>query len=252
MRHSQMMRNSAKAFFAFAALAMVGACADDNTAPVALAPAVSAPANFSAAGAPVIFRVNNSEGITKKIGAHVINIPAGAICDLATSGYGKTLWDKPCSPLKGSVVITATVFSGPDGQPYIDFQPAMRFAPNKEVTLFFREGRSDGTKQPTIEYCDAAGVCIDESITDSSLRPFRIGKTNILGRRVKHFSGYVVRYEWECPGTATPLGDGQGYYCDTDGGITRRSGYMVASGEDVSEVMKEKDGSDKKDDKDSQ
>ena len=251
MKHGHISRNYAKAFFAFVALAYVGACADNTAAPVAQAPAIVAPANFSQTGYTVVFRVNNSEGVTKKIGANVINIPAGAICDLTTSGYGKSFWDKPCTPLKGSVVITATVFSGPDGQPYVDFQPAMRFAPNKEVTLFFREGHTDGTRSPTIKYCDALGVCYDESITDVSLRPFRIGKTNILGRRLKHFSGYVVVYEWEGPGTATPLPDGNGYFCE-DGGLTRRSGYMVASGEDVSDVMKDHDQGDKKDDKDNQ
>ena len=255
MKHSQTIRNSAKAFFAFVALAYVGACADNTAAPIAHAPAVVAPASFAEVGSSVVFRVNNWEGTTQKVGVHVINIPAGAICDLTTSGYGAAFWDKPCEPLKGSVVITATVFSGPNGEPYVDFQPAMRFAPNKEVMLFVREGRTDGTKAPSVKYCDAQGVCTDESLTDPSLRPFRIGKTNILGRRIKHFSGYVVVYEWECPGTATPLPDGNGYYCE-DGGFSRRSGYMVASGEDVSDVMKDQDQddnkADKKDDKDSQ
>jgi hypothetical protein len=251
MKHGQISRNYAKAFFAFAALAMVGACADNSAAPVAQAPAVFAPANFTQTGYTVVFRVNNSEGITKKVGKNVINIPAGAICDLETSGYGKTFWDKPCTAMKGSVVITATVFEGPNGEPYVDFQPAMRFAPNKEVMLFFREGKTDGTKQPSTRYCDQVGVCTDESITDPSLKLFRVGKSNILARRIKHFSGYIVVYDWQCPGTATPLPDGQGYYCE-DGGLTRRSGYMVASGEDVSDVMKDKDQDDKKDDKDSQ
>jgi hypothetical protein len=251
MRHSQTMRNYAKAFFAFGMLAMAGACADNAAAPVAQAHVIAAPANFSQTGAAVVFRVNNSEGITKKIGAQVINIPAGAICDLTTSGYGKAFWDKPCSPLKGSVVVTATIFQGPNGEPYVDFQPAMRFAPNKEVMLFFREGKTDGTKQPSVLYCDATANCYDESISDAALKVFRIGKTNILARRVKHFSGFTVRYEWECPGTATPLSSGEGYFCD-DGGFTRRSGYMVASGEDVSDVMDKDKDDDKKDDKDSQ
>jgi hypothetical protein len=250
MQHGQTMRTSAKAFFAFAALAMVGACADNSAAPVANAPAVHAPANFTEVGYSVVFRVNNWEGITKRVGDHVINIPAGAICDLETSGYGSSFWDKPCMALRGSVVVTATVFKGPNGEPYVDFQPAMRFAPNKEVMLFFREGTTDGTKQPTTKYCNDLGICVDESIDDPSLRLFRIGKTSILARRLKHFSGYVVVYDWQCPGTATPLPDGQGYYCE-EGGFSRRSGYMVASGEDVSEVMKDKDQDDKKD-KDSQ
>jgi hypothetical protein len=242
------MHYSAKAFIALAAVALVGACADNTASPVAHAPKVFAPANYEQVGSAVSFRVNNAEGITKLVGSHVINIPAGAICDLATSGYGETFWDKSCEPLLGSVVITATVFSGPDGQPYVDFQPAMRFAPNKEVMLFMKEGREDGSKVASIKYCNDSGVCVDESINDPSLRPFRIGRTSILGRRIKHFSGYVVRFEWECPGTATPLEDGQGYFCD-DGTGFRRSGYMVASGEDIADIMKNADGSKKDEDK---
>ena len=222
MKHGQISRNSAKAFFAFAALALVGACADNNVAaPTAEAPAFVAPANFLKNGYVVAFRVDNNKGATQKIQDHVINIPANAICDLATSGYGTTFWNKSCAPMKGSVVITATVLEGPDGEPYIDFQPAMRFAPNKEVTLFFRD-KKGGEKNVTVKYCDNGGVCTDESLNDASLKPFVINK-NIIGRRVKHFSGYVVAYE--------------GLGLDISIGLLRKSGYMVASGEDIVDIM---------------
>ena len=223
MKHGQISRNSAKAFFAFVTLALVSACADNAPmAPTAEAPAFVAPANFTKSGYVVAFRVDNSQGATQRIGQHVINIPAGAICDLTTSGYGADFWQKSCKPLKGSIVITATVLEGPNGEPYIDFQPAMRFAPNKEVTLFFRDNQMD-TKSVSIKYCNNLGYCVDESLNDASLKPFRISK-NIVGRRLGHFSGYVVAYD-ECP----PMG------CDT--GMTRRSGYMVASGDDVKDMM---------------
>ena len=226
--HGQMMRNYAKAFFAFSALAFAGACSDQSTAaPTAEAPAFVAPANFLRVGYVITFRVDNKQGATQKIGDHVLNLPANAICELGTSGYGATYWNKACKPARGSVVITATVLEGPDGEPYIDFQPAMRFAPNKEVTLFFRDSKA-GTKGVEVKYCNNAGFCVDESLTDPSLRPFRVNR-NIVGRNVKHFSGYVITYE-ECQQTNT---------CET--GMLRRSGYMVASGEDISEVMKDKD-----------
>jgi hypothetical protein len=136
MKHGQISRNSAKAFFAFAALALVGACADNSAvAPTAEAPAFVAPANFIKIGYVVAFRVDNSKGITQKIGEHVINIPANAICELAVSGYGADYWNKSCSPMKGSIVVTATVLQGPDGAPMIDFQPAMRFNPEPRDQL---------------------------------------------------------------------------------------------------------------------
>jgi hypothetical protein len=243
MRHSQTIRNSAKAFFAFAVLGLVGACADSSTvAPATEAPAFVAPANFSRVGNVVTFRVNNSEGITKKIGAHVLSIPAGAICDLLTSGYGASMWDKDCKPMRGSIVITATVLYDGDDKPYIDFQPAMRFAPNKEVMLFLRAGSM--TKSAlSINYCNNLGYCYDESLTDASLKPFRVGKTSIIGRRVKHFSGYSIATAGECAGSVVTLPSGELWCEGGEAAMTRRSGYMVASGEDVSEVMKdEKEG----------
>jgi hypothetical protein len=225
MKHGHFSRNYAKAFFAFAALALVGACSDDSAvAPTAEAPAFVAPANFVKVGYSVTFRVNNEEGVTKKIGQHVINIPANAVCDLLTSGYGQTFWNKPCSPLRGSILVTATVLEGPDGAPYVDFQPAMRFAPNKEVTLFFHDKGGELNRQIVVKYCTNLGVCSDESLTDASLKPYRIGR-NIIGRRVKHFSGYQVNFGTECQSTGN---------CD---GMTRKSGYMVASGEDVGDLM---------------
>jgi hypothetical protein len=247
------MRNYAKAVFVFAALAAVSACGDNNTAaPVAQAPVAKAPANFSQVGDPVVFRVNNSYGATQLIGQQVISIPAGAICDL-TSGYGSTFWDQPCAPLVGSVVVTATVFTSPDGQPYVDFQPAMRFSPDKQVMLFMRDGATDPRKLTGVKYCNALLICTDESLSDPSLKPFRISRTHIIGRRVKHFSGYTVNWEGDCPGTAEPIGDGT-YYCEVEdgGGATRRSGYMVASGEDITDIMKDDNnnqGDDNKGDK---
>jgi hypothetical protein len=237
MKHGQISRNSAKAFFAFAALAIVGACADSNAvAPSADASAFVAPANFTTTAAVMTFRVNNSEGITKKIGSHVISIPAGAICDL-TSSYGTTEWDKPCQPLKGAVVISATVLQDIDGQPYLDFQPAMRFSPSKEVMLFFSQGKNTAKTELLVEYCNNLAVCYDESLTDATVKPFRIGSTPIIARRLKHFSGYMVVSGESCTGQVTSNGDGT-YWCET-GGMERRSGYMVASGEDVVEVMKD-------------
>jgi hypothetical protein len=235
------IRTSAKAVVAFGMLGLLGACADSNTAAPARKLSPRAPANYTMVGTSVVFTVDNSAGAVQVVGSHVISIPAGAICDQATSSYGKTEWDKPCSPLAGSMEITATEFQGPDGEPYIDFQPAMRFSPDKEVMVFFRTPRTDGSMTLNVRYCDADLVCSDEALADASLRPFRVGTTSILGRRVKHFTGYSVVFESECLGVVEPTDDG-GLWCEEepmgDGSASqRRSGYMVASGEDVTEVM---------------
>ena len=222
MKHSQISRNFAKAFFAFSALAVVGACSDNNAlAPSAVAPTFVAPANFLQVGSSISFRVDNAYGSVQKLDDHLISIPAGAICDLATSGYGPEYWGKSCTPMRGSIVITATVLAGPDGEPYIDFQPAMRFAPNKEVALFFRDSK-EGTKNLSINYCNNAGVCVDESLTNPALKPFRVNSW-IVGRRLAHFSGYVIAYD--------------NGLVDISIGLLRKSGYMVASGENVEDLM---------------
>jgi hypothetical protein len=229
-------RTQIRALLALAGLLVVGACADNSTAPGAKARPFVAPANYDRIGDVVEFRVDNSVGATKIIGSHVLSMPAGSICDLETSGYGSTEWDQPCAPLQGSVVITATVMYNDDNQPYVDFQPAMRFAPDKEVVLFLVQGYNSAKTELLIEYCTNLGSCYDESDTDPSLKPFRVGSTPVLGRRLKHFSGYIVISGEACNGTVTDNGDGT-YWCEE--GMSRRSGYMVASGEDITDVIKD-------------
>jgi hypothetical protein len=222
---------TAKLAIAFGVLATLGACADSSTvAPASQVPVFRAPANFLQVGSSIVFRVDNANGITQEIGEHILHMQPGAICDLESS-YGPATWDADCSALRGSVTITATVFAGPNGEPYIDFQPAMRFSPNKQAYLFLRADASNGDTQMQrllINYCNDQGYCVDESLTDASLTPFRLDEYGIVGRRVKHFSGYVVAFE--CV---------EGEVCPpADNGSMRKSGYMVASGEDVIEALK--------------
>ena len=231
MRHGQTMRNYAKAFFAFTAISMVGACADQNVAAptVAESAAFNAPANFLKIGKVTVFSVNNSKGALQRIGNHVINIPAGAIC-VDDAAYAAKAWDTPCTALVGTKVFTATVLEGPNGEPYVDFQPAVRFSPDKQVMLFFRNS-SRKAAQLAVIYCTNLGACYDESLTDASLRPFRVGKTSMIARRVKHFSGYHVATIGECSSGNVEVDEFGGMWCQDGGGLTRKSGYMVASGQ---------------------
>jgi hypothetical protein len=227
MRHSHTSRNYAKAFFAFVTIGLVSACADSAVAPTSEV-SFQAPAAFSRNVGVKVFRVTKDGG-THRFGNHTINFPAGSICDPATSSYGPGEWDKPCAPLKGSVVITVTMLEDKDGNPYVDFQPALRFVPTKEVNLFLKQGRSKEARELNVEYCNNAGVCVDESKTDASLVPQRLGRSSILVRRVKHFSGYTIAAGEICLGL--PTDDLLGMMCDGGGlNFGRRSGYMVASG----------------------
>jgi hypothetical protein len=240
MKHGHISRNYAKAFFAFVTIGMAGACADSTVAPnAAEVAAFKAPAAFTKVGVTQTFRVYNSQGITQRVGATVINIPAGAICSL-TSSYGTTEWDKPCQALQGSVLITATVLYDSEDRPYVDFQPAMRFAPNKEVRLFLKNGRAAQPTELTVNYCNAALVCVDESITDPTLKTTRVGQTPYMTRRVKHFSGYMIAVGKTCSGYMTQDSEGT-WICNSEG-ATRKSGYMVASGK--TDEKKDKDNDD--------
>ncbi|HET9424097.1 MAG TPA: hypothetical protein VFO55_01900 [Gemmatimonadaceae bacterium] len=251
MRHGRISRNLAKAFFAFVTLGMAAACADSNVAPTtAEAPAFKAPANFNTVVGTVIFRVYNSEGAVQRLGDHVIYLPAGAICDPLLSTYGSTEWDKPCTPLIGGITITATMMRDNENHPYVDFQPALRFAPDKNVMLFLRNGLASRATQLNIEYCNNLGFCIDESINDPSLRSFRVGSSSIIGRRIKHFSGYVVAVGEPCEGTLTQEPDGT-WMCWTET-LQRRSGYMVASGLDAGGEEKDEDKVGKREHRDEQ
>lgn len=229
MKHGHISRSYAKAFFAFVTIGMAGACAESTVAP-SETPAVAAfqaPAAYSKSAGVQVFRVNNNEGITQRLGNHIINIPAGAICDPAKSSYGSTEWNKSCTALRGSIVITATLLYDNENHPYVDFQPALRFAPSKEVMLFLRNGKSSQATELVMEYCNNLGYCVDESLADASLRPFRVGRTSMIGRRVKHFSGYSVTVGRGCSGR--PTDDGESLMCENER-MERRSGYMVASG----------------------
>jgi hypothetical protein len=225
MRHSQIARVSAQKMLAIVALAFVGACADSVSAPMRAVTA-KAPAAFSTVVGVTSFVYTPEEGVTQRFGDHLISIPAGAICDPATSGYGADFWDLPCSPLATPLTITATSFVDDYGRPYVDFEPAIRFSPSTEVRLYLRDGRRPKGYVLSFAYCTPGGTCVDESLQDSSLVTSRVGK--IFSRRLKHFSGYYITASDECTGSVEMTDDGS-LYCNTDAGLMR-SGYILASG----------------------
>lgn len=230
MKLGHSSRNYAKAFFAFVTIGVVSACADAPTvAPEATVAAFAAPAAYTRIGGVKTFTVWNNAGTTQKIGAHTIVIPARAIC-AADAAYLAAAWDTPCTPVVGAVTITATTLYDNENHPYVDFQPALRFAPEKQVMLFLRNGRSSQATQLEMVFCNNLGVCIDESLTDPSLKAFRVGRTSLIGRRIKHFSGYAVNAGERCRGGLTE--DDGTWMCESES-MERRSGYMVASGKDA-------------------
>src|SRR5437764_1524472 len=134
MRHSHIARVSAQTVLAIVALGFVGACADSVSAPTREITA-KAPAAFTTVVGVRTFVYDPGQGISERFGDHMISIPAGSVCDPATSGYGTEFWDAPCEPATDPITLTATSFVDDYGRPYVDFEPALRFAPTSEVRL---------------------------------------------------------------------------------------------------------------------
>jgi hypothetical protein len=119
-------------------------------------------------------------------------IPANSVCDLTTSSYGMGTWNDACTPQTDSMTITAVVRNAATDHPSVEFQPALRFNPTKQVWLYMavtNQATLDATK--VLYYCNETS-CVDESQADGDLKSYVDTKNFMVFRRIKHFSGYVV------------------------------------------------------------
>jgi hypothetical protein len=189
-----------------AAALLVGACSGESTSPVAAAPTkaveatsmhiptVSQKALIGVVDGTyaVVFDPRRDQSFS--LGPNRLDIPANSVCNLLTSGYGEKYWDRSCSPQQQPVTLTVVIKNSQSTHPEIQFFPAMRFNPNKSVQLFIYAPRvsRDDAKNWLMLYCADKGGCEDESVSDRDLTTFIDYNNNVLFRRVKHFSGYVV------------------------------------------------------------
>lgn len=166
---------------------LLGACGDQGpTAPEA------AHLSIAPLGANVTtFVVQPGSPSTFVIGDHKIRFDANAICDPLRSSYGPTEWDRPCVVAPAGVAITATWWKDANGRPQIDFQPALRFNPASNVTLWMmdREASLDAAAQ--ILWIAPNGKRVDEAVADPTVAT-QVGSNGFMFRRIKHFSGYTV------------------------------------------------------------
>ena len=143
-------------------------------------------------------------------GVYQLHFPANAVCDPnaadTQAGYAAEAWDSACTPTSGDVAIRATA-KWSNGRLAIDFAPALRFVPSKNVTL------STGVFAPIIQYYNNAGMTVGfpmyfaqsldaapvaDALTDASVRTVVVGSSGQIYRRIKHFTGYQIY------GTTTP------------------------------------------------
>ncbi len=181
----------------------VAACGDVATAPSGAGPTLSPEAGallYSGRGQDYgsrTFVIYPGLPMGQKFGDHVLFIPADAVCDPATSGYGAALWDAPCSPIQRPIEVTAT-WTTRDEKPVVSFSPDLRFAPsndeNRWVTLSLKDSKGiDPDKYYTILWYDKQlSQWVDESLTDPTLKARPNQSGNLVSRRLKHFSDWTL------------------------------------------------------------
>jgi hypothetical protein len=204
MRLPMMARSRASTLITLAtASLMLAACAGEATAPVApktvsqertspFVPTDAQRALVGVADGSYTFTIDPSQAQSLELGASHLDIPANAVCDLATSSYGVGTWNDACALQTAPFTITAVVKNAATAHPSVEFQPALRFDPAANVNLYLYvtdQATLDATK--VMKYCNETG-CVDESLTDPELRSNVDVENKVVFRRIKHFSGYVV------------------------------------------------------------
>ncbi|HEY0778893.1 MAG TPA: hypothetical protein VGD56_13065 [Gemmatirosa sp.] len=121
-----------------------------------------------------------------------ITVPAGAVCDPKSSGYGPSSWDKKCTPLTTPVSFTVRAWkSGGNAQAVVS--PDVRFVPGKVAQLYMAAPSNDTTAKPVIQWCTSAMTgCVNEGTTDPALATQYAPAYSVAYRRIKHFSGYNI------------------------------------------------------------
>jgi len=234
MRVEAMRRTTWIAVGPLSLLAVLAGCSSDIPVSPMKAPTVTAAVpvslaprerpTFDLAGVPtpdssaVEFTVGPSGGVFF-IGGNVVVIPARSICDPATSGYGPEVWDAPCATIQTPIRIHAEV-RRIDGRSWIDFSPALRFAPSKEAGRWVwvimstpqAIGATGDLSRFNILYAPVIGATpTDETVLDPTLRTYVDTFSGVSMRRIKHFSAYVGgfittsgRCDTDCDGGSTP------------------------------------------------
>ena len=184
---------------------MLAGCAGDATSPSAAQPKTLSALRTSpfvptdaqralvgVADGTYTYEIDPSQAQSLTFGASHLDIPANAVCDLATSSYGVGTWNDSCEPQTQPFTITATVRNADTDHPSVEFQPALRFNPQANVNLYLYvtdQATLDNTK--VMYYCNETG-CVDEAQTDADLLSNVDVENKVVFRRIKHFSGYVV------------------------------------------------------------
>jgi hypothetical protein len=155
-------------------------------------------------------------GGTYHVGDFDIVVPAGAVCDPATTKYGVKHWDDDCTP--AAQTVTVNVVAKKHGQVVsVDFQPDLRFRPSAGWVVIRTNAYSSLLTSASVRQLPrnssffqsfailyvptGGGANIDElrSTGDVSLVTHVDLQSGVVWRRVKHFSGYLISSGFSCP-----------------------------------------------------
>ncbi|MEO7711985.1 MAG: hypothetical protein ABIV10_03625, partial [Gemmatimonadaceae bacterium] len=138
------------------------------------------------------FKIDPEENQILQLGASRLEIPKDAVCKLGRSSYGPAFWNDSCRLQENDFVITAMVRDAATDHPSVNFEPALRFNPKKNVMLYLHVTNNatlDASR--VVNYCSAKG-CVNEALTDPSVATSVDIVNRVAFRRIKHFSGYVI------------------------------------------------------------
>jgi hypothetical protein len=203
MRLPMMARYRVSTLTALALSAMLLAgCAGESIAPAKVqtsqvrtspfAPTAAQKALVGVSDGSYQFEIDPSKDERLQLGASRLEIPANAVCDLDESTYGADFWNDECALQTEPFTVTAVVRNAATDHPSVDFEPALRFNPDKQVELYLYvtdQATLDAAR--VVKYCNADG-CVDESINDSSVSSKVDLENRVVFRRIKHFSGFII------------------------------------------------------------
>src|SRR4051812_42501986 len=200
------MRLPARFLLTGAAVIAVSSCSTDRAAVPAGSPTINGSSVLRAlvVAQTVDFVIPASGGTVNLLDAYTLTFAEGAVCDPnaqdTQDGYANKQWDSSCTPATGDIAVRATLKYA-NGTLYADFQPALRFVPNKRVTIATNviasqvqwQNDAGDTQGWTIDYAPGIGTDgISDALQDPSVRTIIVGSTGRIFRRVKHFSGYLI------------------------------------------------------------
>lgn len=195
-------------------LLVAAACSDSSTSPqVSASRSLSAAPAFDYSGGgrlsfgdrQVSFTVTPAGGSFAVNNMVTVAFPANSVCDPALSTYGAGEWDNACVTATRAITVTATTRLTLNGM-QVDFQPNLRFSPDKQVILStdlfastIRMGSSFFSAYPSalrplaMFYSPSIGA---QPVADYATDPSAITQIDLrsgrVWRRVKHFSGYLM------------------------------------------------------------